>query len=217
MNELIEKLSLQETRPISVQIADNAVWEKMLKAPLSKGMGTIDYKKDFSDPSDRIAVELFYELNDGRHAFLGVRYGNLLNKVSSPLSFLSKFIELLPAVAELSLPEAAVIVGQELAGDPQLLLGKDVSFLELGVCDWWLSEGSKRIWEQGEAQLTEEELTSKLSGEQQLLVNKKNFVALEIAINQPEHWLGIEVSEHVDGEYRLDIDSIVGLAKVATK
>src|SRR5438309_98785 len=105
MNGLIEKLSLQNTRPISAQIADNAEWEKMLKVPLGRSMGIINYEKDFSSPSNRIAVELFYELDDGRHAFLGVRYGNLLNNVSSPIGFLHKFVELLPAVAELALPE----------------------------------------------------------------------------------------------------------------
>lgn len=216
MTELIEKLFLQDTRPISAQIADNAAWEEMIKAPLSKDMGTINYEGKFSDPSDRIAVELFYELNDGRHAFLGVRYENLLSNVSSPKSFLNMFVELLPAFAELPMTEAAVKLGHELAGDPQLLLEKDVSFLELGVCDWWLSEGSKRIWKHGEAQLTEDELRSQLEDQPQLLVNKKNFVALEIAFNQPEHWLGIEVSERVDDEYRLDIDRIIDLAGAAT-
>lgn len=216
MNELINKLSLHDTRPISVQIADNAEWEKMLKVPLGSNMGIVDYEKDFSNPSDRIAVELFYELNDGRHAFFGVRYGHLLSKVSSPVDFLRKYVELLPAVAELALPEAAARVGEELADDPQLLLGKDVSFLELGVCDWWLSEGSKRIWEQGETQITEEALENQLADQQQLLVSKKNFVALEIAINKPEHWLGIEVSEHVNDEYRLDIGRIIELANAVT-
>jgi hypothetical protein len=216
MNKLAEKLDLQNTRPISAQIADNAVWERMLKVPLDNNMGAINYEKDFSSPSNRIAVELFYELSDGRHAFLGVRYGDLLSSVPSPKSFLDKFVQLLPAVAELSLPDAAAKVGQELAGDPELLLAGDVSFLELGVCDWWLSEGSKRIWKQGESQLTKETLTNQLADQKQLLVSTKNFVALEVATNQPEHWLGIEVSKHVDSQYQLDIERIVELASTVT-
>ena len=216
MNGIIEKLSLQNTRPIYVQIAHNGKWEEILKAPLNRNMGYLDYKKDFSDPSERIAVELFYELNDGRHVFLGLRYNNTLSKVSSPVEFLDKFIELLPVIAELPLLKSAEKIGQELAGNSNLLLGDNISFLELGVCDWWLSEGSKRIWEQGEPQLTLEELKNKLSEQRQLLVNKKNYVALEIAFNEPEHWFGIEVSKHVNDEYRLDTDRIIDLARVVT-
>lgn len=220
MQQLLDKLATQHAHPLYAQTAENGEWERMIKVLFDGGDGkAVDASKfaNISNPGPSQAVEFFYRLEDGSNIFFGVRFGSSFKNAPAPIDFLQKIASLLQPIATQGFMATVRLLGTELNDNPGTFLHGDVSFLELGVADWWKSEGSKRIWVAGEAGLTAQSLSQKLSDQQQLLRSTKNYVALECAIGQPEQWLGIEVSTHKDDHYELDLDKVLELAGLVTR
>jgi hypothetical protein len=215
MEKVLQKLDLSTAHPLYVQVAQNGEWEKMVKVQLDDTEVNTNDLLDILNPNDTLAFEVFYELDDGTHIFFGVRFGSLLKETSTPDNFLNAVVKLLQPISTMSFIDCIKYIGLKLANDSSIFLNDEVSFLELGVTDWWKSEGSKRLWNSGDDNLSSQNLKDQLSDQQQLLKSAKNYISLELAIKQPEHWLGIEVSKYTAEQYTLDMDKLLKLSNLA--
>lgn len=188
MNELLRYLDSFAPTLRRAQYALNSDWEQAVEIDLD-APDTPPVTVDTS-----IAVELFYELNDGRTIFLGVRYAPELALAKSPQQFFTQIINTLRRAAQLSPRETLELLGTTLNNDARTYTAQPIHHVELGIEGHWKSEGSTVLRKAGEPPLTSTLLEERLQASPQLLQNSKGTLALEFAVTAPESWVGVQIS-----------------------
>jgi len=208
MNRFLQYFESFQPKPQFAQIAVSGNWEKYVRTELGKAINS-DLLSGEIDSS--IAGEIFYKLNDGRSIFLGLRYANSLQSVSSPVEFLQKFQETLQTANNKSLSDTLADLGQRLNADTKTYTEFNPDHVELGVVNNWKSVGSMILRKSGEPAITSDSLQALLTQNNQLLNNTKNHIALEFTCNDPHHWIAIQVSTFKNEQYSTDLDMLTEL------
>lgn len=185
-------------------------WENAVKINLDNPQGT----KLVSDIDESVAVEVFYELSDGRMVFLGLRYSEGLRLADSPTQFLQKVLAFVAKVKEVNFSEALKLLGQILNDDENTYTMSPIGYVELGVEGFWKSEGSLVLRKALSEKLSEDTLIAKLGAYPHLVKSTKNHTALEFAITEPKGWIGVQVSRKKGDLFATDLDSLLTLANL---
>lgn len=209
MENLIQYLASFNPAVKGAQYACGGNWESATKIDLDNPSSLAT--DDGVDAT--VAIEIFYELNDKRMVFLGLRYSEVLKLVSDPQQFLLKVLETISYARQSSLEELVKLLGEALNDDAQTCI-KAVQYVELGVEGYWKSEGSLVLRKATDPTLDEEALASKFQKHGNLLVSTKNHTALEFAIDNPEAWIGVQVSGQEDGNFKTDLAALGALANL---
>lgn len=161
---------------------------------------------------ENIACEVFFEDITNKQMFFGLKYLKDRNHFLECYQFIYKLCVALSA-KNFKLSELIEQISWQLEKVP--LFSKEPSYLELGVVNYWQSDGSVRLWEQGQPkQLSEADIEAKLQNNKQLIGSDKNYQAIEFAFEgEYPHWLGIQIGEKKNGMYEANISSIVDLAE----
>jgi hypothetical protein len=187
-----------EPKPLYAQIAVGGNWEDAIRIDLENP------QLPAKDIDSSVAGEVFYALSDGRRAFLGLRYAKSLHLATTPEAFLRDFLTVLQGASQRPFQDTVKLLGTALDGNPQTYAEQALNKLELGVVDFWKSAGSLVIWNEGQSLPDEQAISKKLVGHQPLITNQKNHIALELAGDNPEFWLGVQVSTKQTDTYQLN-------------
>lgn len=212
MNELIKYLDSYKPKPVYAQIAAGGVWEEAIRIDFDEEIDLSSLADRMDDPT--VAFEVFYELNDGRTTFLGVRYSSDMSAVSSPIDFLGKFQDELKTAQNSSMSDIFTKFGQAFDGDPNYLLANEPSYVEIGVVDYWKSSGSLILRKQGEPSVTEQSLRGTLEQNELLTRNQKNHMSLDFACDNPQHWIAVQTSKQENTEYVTDLTLLTQLVNM---
>lgn len=161
-----------------------------------------------------IAVEFFYKLSDSRMVFLGLRYSPKLKLAADPTEFILSVLRATPQAKKVSFEAFFALIGRELNDDALTYISRPIEYVELGVEDFWKSEGSLVLRKTSEPKLNRDGLEKLLKGHNSLIQNTKNHTALEFAVGNPEAWVGVQVSRYDGNNYKTDIDSLLNLANL---
>lgn len=209
MKQIIDLLESYEPTPRYAQFANAGNWEEAIRIDFTD---TASYDTaSVIDVDDSIAGEVFYELNDGRAIFFGIRYSSIL-KVASPNDFIEKFIATLKFAPGSSLKFFMNVLGEQLNKNPETFISVEINHVELGVEGYWKSVGSKVLRTPNQPTTSKEKLLHLLSDSSNLLKNTKNNTALEFAVRSPEFWLGVQVSTKENDEYITDLATVAELS-----
>jgi hypothetical protein len=196
---LIEYFERQKPVPKYAQITSNGNWEHAVR--LDFGQLSV---LTLSEIDASIAGEIFYELNDGHMLFVGLRYSTHLRAIHSPDDFAQRLQELMKNAGQMTFVDILKGLGQELDNNPETYLSDNIDYVELGVEGYWKSLGSLKLRQKTEHTIDHSSLSKLLSQNPNLIRNTKNHTALEFAVNEPEHWFGLQVSKKINDQYVTD-------------
>lgn len=210
MQDLLRYLTPLNPVLKSAQYSLGGNWENAVKISLDDPQDTVMA----GDIDDSVAVELFYELTDGRAVFLGLRYSDGLALASTPTLFFQKVLGVIGQAKRIGLNESVRLLGEALCGDPGAYARAPINRIEIGVEGYWKSEGSLVLRGTADKKLEREALVTQLDNHPHLARSTKNHIAVEFATNDPESWIGIQVSREETGVFKTDSDAVLTLANL---
>ena len=210
MQELINYLMTQNPVVKGSQYSFFGNWEDAIKIDLDNTY--IINPNETIDAS--VAVEVFYELSDGRMVFLGLRYSYGLVLANSPEVFLKKVLKVIETAKQINFETLINELGESLNNEPQTYSQKPVGYVELGVEGFWKSERPLILRKSTDPKLDKLSLESMLEQHGNLVGSIKNHIAIEFAIEKPEGWIGVQVSNKIGDTFNTDIDKLLTLANL---
>ncbi len=199
MSRVLDLLAEKNPQLDYLQIAQDGDWMQGVKLLPDQDInaGSVN-----NITSTNTAVEAFFRLADGSHAFIGFKYPEPFPK--TPAEFAQALAATLSSNKEKPVKDLLQAAGSAIWGDSDAYTAREPETSVAMVVDYWTQLPVETIWKQGDPAPVSTTLKDMLSNTPELVSNNVNPICLEIDFGAPGLWIGLPVSVQEGQSHTLD-------------